>query len=287
MARLLMHGIGRLRLVAGGMARLEAEVLLARAARVRREWLMAHPEEVLRPGAARWYAAAVERRRTERVPVAYLTGEREFMGLRFAMRPGVFIPRPETEGLVERVEAWLRPRLPLSPRDIVVDACTGSGAIAVSLARRLRVRVLAIDLSADAVALARSNARRLGVGALVRVREGDGLPVPGGSSRVVAVVSNPPYVRAALWSRLAPDIRGHEPRRALTAGPDGLTVIRRLLRQAGTRVMPGGLVALEIAPGQRRCLLALLGRDPWTGGRVECDLAGRVRYALALRKAAQ
>jgi release factor glutamine methyltransferase len=283
-AGLLGRGAARLIPAAGATARLEAEILLAHAARVRREWLMAHPDSKPSAGAARWYASAIERRRTDRIPVAYLTGVREFMGLRFAMRIGVFIPRPETEGLVERVEAWLRPRLPLAPGEVVVDACTGSGAIAVALARRLGVRVVATDRSGAAVALARRNASRLGVGRLIRVIEGDGILGVGASLRVVAVVSNPPYVREALWPRLARDIRAHEPRGALTAGRDGLAMVRRLLRQAGVRVVPGGLVALEIAPGQRRAVLSMLGRDPWDGGRVETDLAGRDRYALAFRK---
>jgi release factor glutamine methyltransferase len=102
---------------------------------------------------------------------------------------------------------------------------------------------------------------------------------------VAAVVSNPPYVCDGEWRRLPRDIRDHEPRAALTAGPDGLAVIRRLAAQAAARLPAGGLIALEIGADQREAVLGVLGGDGWEGQRVERDLAGRWRYALAVRKA--
>jgi len=283
-AAMIAHGTERLRGAAGAAARLEAEVLLAHEAGVSREWLMARPEVTPASRVVCRYARTIERRRTTRIPVAYLTGGKEFAGLPFAMRSGVFIPRPETEGLLELVETWLRPRLPLVPGEVVVDACTGSGVLAVALARRLGVRVFATDRSRSAVALTRHNARRLGVAHLVRAVRGDGIAPLSPSFQAAAVVANPPYVRDALWTRLPRTIRDHEPRGALLAGPDGLRVVRKLLGQARVRMAAGGLVAIEIAPGQRRAVVAMLSRSPWTDGRVEADLTGRIRYAVAVNK---
>ncbi len=266
------------------MARREALILLAAATgRPQAGWL-AHPDDVVPAGAAARLKQWVRRRRRTRVPIPLLTGRREFMGLSLVMRRGVFVPRPETEGLVERVEAWLARPGTGSPARII-EPCTGSGAIAVALARRAGARVIATDRSLPAVRLARLNARRQGVGRLVAVHHGNLLAGTGWAGRrgVDVVVANPPYIRAVDRVRLPPEVRRHDPAAALFAGPDGLGIVRRLAPAAAACLRPGGLLALEIGHGQGRGAKRLLAGGAWRGARVEHDLAGRERYLLATR----
>lgn len=285
--RLLAEAAARL---AGedGSGALEAELLLAHVLGRDRVWLHAHAEAELPADARERFADLVRERARDRTPVAYLTGGREFFGLTLAMRRGVFIPRPETEGLVDRVAAWVAGREAGRDAEVLVDVCCGSGAIAVALARETGWRVMATDRSPEAVRLTRDNAASLGVGEAVTVLAGSLLePLDGLSPRprVRAVVSNPPYVTTAEMSGLAPDIARHEPALALEAGADGLDVVRALVRDAAGWLLPGGMLAMEIGAGQGGAVRSLLTEAGWSGVRVEADLAGRDRYALALRPA--
>jgi len=223
-------------------------------------------------------------RRRGRVPLQYLLGEVDFWGLSLRVTPRVLIPRPETEGLVERVLSFLGP----DPEATVLDVGTGSGAIAVALASaRPRLTLWATDASPSAVRVARMNARRLGLAGRIRFETGDltgpfAGEEPGSPLRVL--VSNPPYVSTRDRRRLAPEVAGHEPAGALFAGTDGLAVIRRLVPAAARCLPAGGLLALEIGDDQgervRRLVQASRG---WRDVRIERDLAGRDRYALAVR----
>ena len=221
-------------------------------------------------------------RRAARVPLQYLLGDVDFRGLRLAVNRAVLIPRPETEGLVERVLAFLGPRA----RGLVVDVGTGSGAIALALAaERPGIEVWATDVSPAALRVARGNARRTGLSGRVRFFQGDlTAPIEGADALrpLCALVSNPPYVAPRDRRRLAPEL-SHEPPEALFAASGGMAVIRRLLPRAARLLEPGGLVALEIGEDQGERVMALLRTAPWREARVERDLAGKVRYALARR----
>lgn len=223
-------------------------------------------------------------KRARRVPLQYLLGEVEFHGVTLAVGPGVLIPRPETEGLVDRVLAYLDRTSP-GP---VVDVGTGSGAIALAVARRRpRAEVWATEVSAAALRIARANARRLGLAGRVRFRAGDLLsPVEGREPGIPfrVVVSNPPYVSPRDKERLAPEIVEHEPGVALFSEEGGTGVIRRLAPAAAHLLAPGGLLALEIGEEQGETVRRLLeASGAWTGVRIEPDLAGRDRYALGIR----
>jgi len=241
-------------------------VLLAAAIGVDRATLIADPGRGLQPDEARTFQDFA-RRRAQREPVAYILGRKGFRRLELAVDPRVLIPRPETEHVVEAA-------LSLAPGARVVDVGTGSGAIALALAdERPDLEVLATDTSPGALAVARGNAVRLNLD--VTFLEGDLLePVEG---PVDAVVSNPPYVRAA--ERLAPEIARFEPAEALYGGEDGLDAYRRLV----PAVADVGFVALEVGEGQASVVAALLEAGGFGSIEVVPDLAGIERVVVARR----
>ena len=223
-------------------------------------------------------------RRARRIPLQYLLGDVEFHGITLRVRPGVFIPRPETEGLVARVLGFLPPAAP----GAVVDVGTGTGAVALAVAaERPRIRVTGTDISTVAVRLARENARRLGLDGRSRFLRKDLIRTLAPSDLgegLRVVVSNPPYISLSRKPELDPEVVDHEPPEALFAGEDGMTVIRDLEPLAAELLGPGGLFALEIGDDQREAVTRLLTRSGrWFSIRVETDLAGKDRYALALR----
>lgn len=239
--------------------RLDAELLVADALGVERAALLADPRRVLDPPAARRAAEHLERR-SRREPVAYILGQRAFRELELEVDARVLIPRPDTELLVEVVVA-------LAARGARVhDVGTGSGAIALALAaERPDLVVSASDRSASALAVARANAERLGLD--VELSRHDGLP-PG---RYHLVAANLPYIADHEWARLAPEVREHEPREALYAGPDGLGAIRAFV----ATVPPGTWLALEHGFDQGAAVRALM-IDP----RTHRDLAGHERATV-------
>jgi len=264
--------------------RLEAEVLLRGAAAISREELLVRPQVTLGASEAERYARWIARR-TEGYPTAYLVGRREFFGIEFAVDERVLIPRPETERLVEVVGEALRGR----PAPFIADIGTGSGAIAIALARTLPgLRAVATDISAPALAVARENAARAGVADRIVRAEGAGCePL----ARVVragaldALVSNPPYIPTTEVAELPVEVRAHEPAIALDGGPDGLRVHRGVI--AGARYLrPGGVLALEVSAlgGQAREVAALIGATGDYGApSIICDYAGTERVVLAAR----
>lgn len=264
----------RSRLSAAGVDEpdLVAEVLLAHVLGRDRTWLYAHPEAAVPPEAAGRFAALLERA-LHHEPLAYLTGEREFFGHTFLVRPGVLVPRPETEVLVEVALASLR-----APAPRVADVGCGSGAVAVSVAlARPDALVVAIDVDARATLLTRVNAARLGA-RNVHVVRGDLLaPVRG---PLDAVLANLPYIPTSILPTLPRVVRA-EPHLALDGGPDGLDVYRRLLPQARAVLRPGGLCAFEIDATQGRAAQAL-AQAVWPVARVRVvpDYAGRDRVLL-------
>ena len=204
--------------------RIDAEVLLAHVRGCQRILLYTAFDEVVAEEPRARFRELV-RRRGAGEPVAYLVGGREFFSLPLAVSPAVLVPRPETEGLVVRVIDLCREAA--APR--IVDVGTGSGAIAIAVATHLpRAEVVATDISAAALEVARANAARLGLGERIKFVESDLLAAPELGGPWDVIVSNPPYVREDEFAGLPRDVREHEPRAALVAGPRGVEVIVRL-----------------------------------------------------------
>ncbi len=258
-------------------ARLDAELLLAHALGTDRLRLYLDFDKPIAAPERAPFRALVKRRAEERVPVAYLTGVREFWSLPLAVTPDVLVPRPETETLVEAVLG----ALPDVEAELsAFDLGTGSGAIALALAHeRPKLRVTASDLSPAALAVAEANASALGLASRVRLVQGDGFaPVEG--ERFDAVVSNPPYLASNQAAGLAPELR-HEPAQALFAGPDGAALLHRIASEATDFLLPGGLLALELSPDQAEELTQFLVGCGYEGVELHRDLAGSFRVATA------
>jgi release factor glutamine methyltransferase len=260
--------------------RLTAELLLAQALGCDRMRLYLDFDK---PVAAAELAAFRElvRRRAEGEPTAWLTGGKEFMGRRFRCDARALVPRPETEHLVEAVLEALGP----APAEgkAVLDLCTGTGCIAVSVAlERPGVRVVATDVSPGALALAGENAEALGARARVELLQGDlyaPLP-PGPEVRFDVIVSNPPYVPSGELPGLSREVR-REPALALDGGPDGLSVLRRVVAGAPARLRPGGTLVVEMHEGHGEALLRLCAEAGLAKAEVRRDLAGLPRMVVA------
>jgi release factor glutamine methyltransferase len=259
-------------------ARLEAELLLGHALGISRERLYVRlPEEIEAAELARCEVLLL--RRLGHVPLAYITGHREFYGLELACTPDALIPRPETELLVELALEWCQGS-PDVPYPTLVDVGTGNGAIAVAIAvHALDARVIAIDRSRAALRLARENAREHGVAQRIAFVQGDLVSMLGRS--VDVIVANLPYVPTRLYEKLPPEIREHEPSRALHAGRRGTDVIERLIRQSPPLLRPGGLLLAEHAWNQGRTLREAARRS-FPNARIETrrDLSGKERVLV-------
>jgi release factor glutamine methyltransferase len=258
-------------------AALDADVLLAHVLGVGKEALFAHPERALSAAEAALFEEVVDRR-SRGEPVAYLRGFKEFYGLRFRVDPRVLIPRPETEVLVDAARELIAGRALT-----VVDVGTGSGAIAVAIAAHEQsVRVIATDSSRDALAVAESNALANGVGDRVELRHGDLLaPI---TERVEIVCANLPYLPDASVDRWVGERSSlaFEPRAAVVAGPDGLSVIRRCIDDLPRVLARGGAALFECDPPQVVAVTRSLER---TGLRTHVlrDLAGADRVVVVER----
>jgi len=260
--------------------RLDAEVLLAHVRSCQRILLYTAFDQVV-PEAERARFRELVRRRGAGEPVAYLVGSREFFSLPLEVSSAVLVPRPETEGLVVRVLDLCRSAE--APR--IVDVGTGSGAVAIALAKNLpRAQVTATDLSAAALEVARANARRYGLAERIVFHEGDLLAAPAVAGPWDVIVSNPPYVREDEVAALPRDVREHEPRGALVAGPRGVEVIERLAAQAADRLVPGGWLVLEAGPGVAAEVERILdGMSSLERAPTLKDLAGLPRVFQARR----
>lgn len=259
-------------------ARLESELLLAGVLGVKRLDLYLQHDRPLSPEELERYRTAV-RRRLKHEPVQYILGTAAFRHLEVNVDGRVLIPRPETELLVGAVLEWSSVT---GRRGAVLDIGTGSGAIALSLAAEGGYeRVVASDVSPDALDVARANAERLGLADRIEFRAGSLFDAVPDGERFDVIVSNPPYVADAERDSLAPEVVAHEPAQALFAGADGLMVIVEIVEGAADRLARGGLLALEIGAGQGPAVLELLERTGYAAARLEQDLAGHDRMALA------
>jgi release factor glutamine methyltransferase len=258
--------------------RLDAEILLAHALGLSRTRLLARLRDVAAPSPA--FTALIERRlRYE--PIAYITGAWEFFSLEFLVRPPILVPRPETEHLVEIALEHLAETRPDAPRPRVLDLCTGSGCVAVAIAKNApHAALTATDLNPDALELATENALRHHVP--VEFHQGDLFAaLPADTPHFDVIVSNPPYVEEPAWPALPPVIRLHEDPRALLAGPDGLDILRRIIDDAPARLNPGGLLALEVGETQSQRVADLLQTTGYTSIHALNDLAGIPRILHA------
>lgn len=261
--------------------RRSAEWLLSEASGLSRVELYAHFDRLLSDDERGAFRASIGRRAAGE-PLQYVTGEMPFRHVVLRVRPGVFIPRPETEVLVDEV---------LSSLDgvadpVVVDLCTGSGAIGVSVAHeRPDARVYATEIVPEAAEVARENAERCGVADRVTVLTGDLFgPLPEDlRGSVHAVASNPPYVPTSDLDSLPVEVGRFEPRVALDGGPDGLDTVRRIVAEAQSWLLPGGALVIETDTSTAKT--AVNEMAAWyEGTKTVRDLTGRDRVATGHRR---
>jgi release factor glutamine methyltransferase len=208
-------------------------------------------------------AVALIERRASREPLQYVLGSQEFCGLDLVVKPGVLIPRPESELLVEEAIALLE----FHPQPIILDIGTGSGCLAISVSLALRrAIVIALDRSLGALHIARYNAQRYHVNRKILWVASDMLaPLlsSGLAGKVTAIIANLPYISHTEWERLSPDVTDFEPCLALDGGPDGLDLYRRLLQEAPSVLAPEGVVLMEVGLGQADCLCQEISDSNW------------------------
>ena len=254
--------------------RLDAEVLLSHLLGEKRIYLYVHFDQPLTADELAKYKEMVKRRSAGE-PVAYICGEKEFMGLTFKVTPAVLVPQPDTETLVEAAIERLRGKN--SPR--IADICTGSGAIALALAHYLpETSVAATDISADAVSIAKENAETLELSERVQFFEGD-LLAPLAGETFDAIVSNPPYIPGADIESLPREVRA-EPRLALDGGADGLDFYRRLVGDSAALLNDGGFLAVECGDTQAGAIVEMAATGGFGKTEIVRDLADKERVVV-------
>jgi release factor glutamine methyltransferase len=272
---------------------LAAELLLLHITRHDRTWLYAHPEEILDPKIIESYFALLRRRATGE-PTQHLTGKQEFWGLEFEVTPDVLIPRPETEHLIEVALDRLAVRELRASRDpkltgeglTIVDIGTGSGCIAIALAKELpAAEIYATDISPAALTIAQGNATRLGFSNRIQFLESNLLAAFSSSSHqspgtnhqsllLDLIISNPPYIGRREATALPTEVRDHEPASALYGGEEGYELYGLLIPQAARHLKSGGLLVLELGHDSLTAVRPLLETPQWTNLHVTNDLAG-------------
>jgi release factor glutamine methyltransferase len=257
---------------------MNAELLLMFTLDCDRAYVYAHPErELTADEKTRYNHALAERARD--VPAQYITGHQEFWGMDLIVTPSVLIPRPETEHVIETVLALVgRAPTPASPLHIA-DVGTGSGCIALALAKELpQAEVHATDISAAALEVARANAARHQLESRIQFRETDLLAGVEANS-FDFIVSNPPYVGESEEDQVQLEVRKFEPRNAVFAGPTGIEVIARLIPQAHAALKPGGWLVMEISGSIADAVTALL--NSWQNVAIKPDLQSIPRVVRA------
>jgi release factor glutamine methyltransferase len=293
----LKQGIHLLRQAHVPCDTLAAELLLLHVTHRDRTWLYAHPEELLDTQSIESYFSLL-RRRAAGEPTQHLTGKQEFWGLEFEVSPDVLIPRPETEHLIEVSLDRLAVRELRSGRDpkltgedlTIVDIGTGSGCIALALAKELpAAKIYATDISPAALAIAQRNATRLGFSNRITFLDSNLLnsssPLATRHSPLLfdLVISNPPYIGRKETSTLPTEVRDHEPASALYGGEEGYELYGQLIPEAARHLKPGGLLVLELGHDSLPAVRPLLETPQWTNLHVTNDLAGIARVLSAER----
>ncbi len=276
----------RARLTAAGVdhneAVLDTNLLARHVLRYNRAEMLLRQEDPTPDGFEAAFNALIERR-ARREPAAYIRGLQEFWNRDFEVTPDVLIPRPESELIVEELLALLPVDAPALPRR-VADIGTGSGCIAVTVAaERPHVHLVATDISRPALEVARKNATRAGVSAQIEFLECAYLS--GTTGMFDFILSNPPYVTAAEYEQLQPEVREYEPEIALQAGEDGLRDIRQIVDMSAVRLKPGGTLFMEVGHAQAEALANLIEAFPsLTLARISNDLQRIPRVAVIERK---
>ncbi len=295
----LKTGIAKLREAGVPSFTLSAELLLLHVATRDRTWLYSHPEENLPQEITDRFFALIARRAAGE-PTQYLTGKQEFWGLEFEVTPAVLIPRPETEHVIEVALDRLalrelragRPQKTIGEGLQITDIGTGSGCIAIALAKELpKAEFVATDISGAALEVAGRNAVRHGVGERIRFVQGDLLERSGDerttSGETAAsplfdlVASNPPYLGRREAPTLAREVREHEPADALFGGEEGYELYGDLISQSATSLSPGGILVLELGHDSLAAVQPLLDAANWTSVGITNDLAGIPRVIAA------
>jgi release factor glutamine methyltransferase len=293
----LKLGISQLRDANVHAYTLAAELLLLHAIGQERAWLYAHPEEPLTTAQENSFMQTIARR-VAGEPVQHLTGHQEFWGLDFEVNPDVLIPRPETEHLIEvtldrlglrEVRAG-RPQTTTGAGMFLADVGTGSGCIAIALAKELpRAHFHASDISQAALAVAQRNAARHTVSDRIHFTHNHLLANSKAGNRdpvfFDAIVSNPPYVGRREAASLEREVRDHEPSQALYGGEEGYELYGELIAQSATYLQPGGLLVLELGHNSLAAVQPLLAEPAWSYVSVTNDLAGIPRVIAAERAA--
>jgi release factor glutamine methyltransferase len=285
--RLLQWTTDYLKKSGSASARLDAEILLAESRGCQRIQLYTAFDED--PGeAVRTKFRDLVKRRAAGEPVAYLVGRREFYSLMFQTTPAVLIPRPETEFVVIGVLDAVK-HLNIADRPVeIADVGTGSGAIAVSVAKHMpTARVTAIDISPEAIVVAKSNAERHEVADRIEFHVSDlfaAIHLEKPAKQFDIVASNPPYIATSEMDSLARDVRDYEPQAALLGGHSGMDVIDRLVAQCTEKIVPGGWLVMEIGPALESTIRERFENDSrWSDLTITKDLAGLARVVKIRR----
>jgi release factor glutamine methyltransferase len=294
----LKQAMAQLRAAGTPSHTLAAEVLLMHALQRDRVWLYSHPDETLDAAIREKYFALIARRAAGE-PTQYLTGKQEFWGLEFEVTPAVLIPRPETEHVMEVSLARLGERGLKIDLDTgspsrtlqVADVGTGSGCLAIALAYELpHAEIIATDISSAALQIARRNALRNtipphNIAGRIRFIETDLLPAGNQEPAFDLIVSNPPYIADSEAASLQREVRDHEPREALFAGPTGAEIYTRLVAAALGQLRDRGILVLELGHNSADEVRALFdaASSSWTNLSITMDLAGIPRVLAAER----
>lgn len=265
---------------------LDAEVILCNLTKLERIQLLIYPEREISWEICRKFWEAVDKR-VSLMPVQYITNHQEFMGFDFYVDERVLIPRGDTEILVEEaLEVYKREQH--NNKIIILDIGTGSGAIAISLAKLIEAsQVYAVDISSGALEVAKGNAKTLGVEARVNLRLGDlfeGIEADSLRSSIDFIISNPPYIPDQVVEGLSPQVKDYEPRGALAGGTDGLDFYKRIVASAKYYLRVGGWIMFEIGFDQGEAVADLLLKEDFRDVRIIKDLAGLDRVVVGKNK---
>jgi len=255
----------------------DAQLMMAKALNTSRVEVIMHPERELTDAESKAFNEMVEKR-AARCPVAYITGVKEFYGIRLVVSEDVLVPRPETELLVDECASRIRRK-----HCCIADIGTGSGAVALAIAAKLEhARIYATDSSQSALQVAATNIQNQNVADRVIIRDGNlAEPLLDLESQFDAVVSNPPYIPTRRIDLLEPEVRIYEPRQALDGGEDGLDAYRRLLPGAYTLLRNKGFVACEIGQGQSEEVSRIARESGFDQIDIVRDLASIERVVIA------
>ena len=262
-------------------AQLDARLLLEHVCGTNLQTLLLDGDRPVSAQEAALYREYVARRK-KREPLAYILEKWEFMGLPFEVGPDVLIPEQDTENLIEEIMKDLH------DSDRILDLCTGSGCILLSLLKYSNGTTgVGTDLSERALAMAKRNAERLGLKDRIDLRCGDLFAPIGENERFDIIVSNPPYIKTETIEHLAPEVRDHEPMMALDGGEDGLSFYRRIIPEAVRHLVTGGYLFLEIGYDQAEAVATLMRDAGYYDVRTIKDYGGNDRIVCGIKSIRQ